>query len=109
MMEADMKVGNYYRLNKKMEHEHQDHWFTYPAGLIVRLNNISREEDLYSHWIETEDGPMQHYGSNGFFNVYHFDIVDGSCYVFDPKELEPASKEDWDNCRIEVLIEPMRW
>ena len=79
----EMVVGGLYRLKETVEQEHQDHWFTFPAGLIVRLVDIDDE--------------------------YHFDIpVCGMSYVFAPANLDPATEQDLLVSTVQATIEPCR-
>lgn len=103
MQLEDMKVGGLYKLKETVENEHQDHLFTYPAGLIVRLDYISEETEFYNERrIDTEDGTIYDADTRKI-KVCHFDIPTcGMCYVFSPDNLEPATEEELAASKLEV-------
>lgn len=91
----EMRRGGLYRLKETVENEHQDHLFTYPAGLIVRLEYVSEEAD---------------YDGRGTtkVKVCHFDIPTcGMFYVFDPDNLEPATEKDLAASKLVASYEPL--
>lgn len=101
-----LTIGNFYKLIHTIENEHQDHFFTYPAGLIVRLKFITTEDELSHFYVDNEDGVFDRFKKIGEYKVYHFDIVSdgGMSYVFREEDVEPASQDDLKN-GVHVLIE----
>jgi hypothetical protein len=82
-----LQPGDYCRLLQEVTQEHQNHLFTYPKGLIVRLEDVTPE------------------------GVFHFDIpLQGMSYTFDPETLEPASERDVANSPEVIIVAlPFRW
>lgn len=107
----DMVVGRLFKLTRLVSKEHQDHWFKYPKGLLVRLDGVHYEDAYDMPVVDTEDGPMHIITNERTEISYGFDLpFDGMHDSFDIEDLEPATDDELlDTPQIRAKIIPFRY